>query len=450
MSLELQNSVVIITGSDPDRFGTGFVILKDQSTTYLLTCMHVIKEVGGEDGLKADGYTASLVVSDAEEGVDLAVLSVDTILGVSPLRLSATAEKGGAIITTGFYAYGKQHLIQDLQGVLAVRSKVHSLGLMTRCTCWHLEIKGDNHLQPGFSGAPVIDEKSNEVIAIVNQRKGEGQKGLAISVEALLKLWPELPEALRSSLQISPKVFFPNIESGPLMNFEEELGAFRRIASGEDLQTRLISVHGPSGMGKSRLLGEYQRVARTNHLQLVLFDLKQRFDIEDCLEKIIDAIRGYYFAKYDEFISIGRPEPLTREKEREWYRILTRKFFNDLNGFREAPRLAVFFDHYEKADDYFRDWLNHVFLQRVFSYTLLIVVIGGQEEIETDPSWAGQHRFHLNGLSVDSYHRYVAECQVEIAPHEIEFAHRLSNGRPNDFVKFVQSKMLITRGEHDR
>ena len=74
MSAKLQDSVVIVTGSETRQFGTGFVIHKEGGTTYLLTCKHVVDDVGGNEKLNVDDYTAMLLASD--DVFDIAVLQV--------------------------------------------------------------------------------------------------------------------------------------------------------------------------------------------------------------------------------------------------------------------------------------------------------------------------------------------------------------------------------------
>ena len=48
---ELQRSVVLISSSDRknNRFGTGFVVRQYSGSAYLLTCAHVVDDVGGSD-----------------------------------------------------------------------------------------------------------------------------------------------------------------------------------------------------------------------------------------------------------------------------------------------------------------------------------------------------------------------------------------------------------------
>jgi hypothetical protein len=54
MSADLQTSIILITSSEPTNgsFGTGFIIHKDEQAVYLLTCAHVVEDLGGPDNVQ--------------------------------------------------------------------------------------------------------------------------------------------------------------------------------------------------------------------------------------------------------------------------------------------------------------------------------------------------------------------------------------------------------------
>jgi chaperonin GroEL len=197
MSDSWQASVVLITSSDPSEshFGTGFVIDKDEQTTCLLTCTHVVRDVGGPEKIEIAGTQARVIASNPEEGADLAVLCVERPLEIPPLPLYATSEKGKRFSTAGFQLDGKRFVIRELQGKLGEQVGVQMRGQADRLWAWDLEITDEYLLQPGYSGSPVVDEYGN-VIGVVNTRRGEGKTGVAISIEALRKVWPEMPRDL--------------------------------------------------------------------------------------------------------------------------------------------------------------------------------------------------------------------------------------------------------------
>jgi hypothetical protein len=67
---------------------------------------------------------------------------------------------------------------------------------------WDLKIEGEHRLQPGYSGSPVVAQTSGKVLGVAIQRLGEGETGLAISIEALEKIWQGMPsQLLRPSVE---------------------------------------------------------------------------------------------------------------------------------------------------------------------------------------------------------------------------------------------------------
>lgn len=81
MDKSWEDSVVLIVSSDPGEqsFGTGFVIYKDQQATYLLTCAHVVREVGGPGKIQINASQAKVIASSPEEEADLAILSLERL-----------------------------------------------------------------------------------------------------------------------------------------------------------------------------------------------------------------------------------------------------------------------------------------------------------------------------------------------------------------------------------
>lgn len=227
--------------------------------------------------------------------------------------------------------------------------------------------------------------------------------------------------------------------SDPLMNFEEELAVFEKIATEEDTETRLILIHGPGGTGKTRLLEEYNRIAQNNNLNVLSIPLNSQSTIEKCLYEIVCCFGIGHFPSWNEFRKSGRPEPLTRTKEVEWLENLTVEFFTDLNNYPQAPRLVIFFDQYEKADRDFTEWLIRSFLPGLFSQPL-IVVVAGRDEVEQKPSWHGQHHFSLKGVEVEWYQRYAETFSISIDLNLLNELHKFVNGRPKEFVEYIKAQ----------
>lgn len=201
MNLEIKDAIILITSRDSTykNFGTGFVIHRDKQVTYVLTCAHVVRDVGGQDNIIADGIPAKVIALGENDGFDLAVLEVEGLSKKQQLTLRASGEKGKKFSVAGHYLQGKNILIRQIFGQLGYQVGLVSTKRNSRTNAWDLEINGKYRLQPGYSGAPVVDEASGNVLGVAIQRLGDGEAGLAISIEALTKIWQEMPSQLISS-----------------------------------------------------------------------------------------------------------------------------------------------------------------------------------------------------------------------------------------------------------
>lgn len=203
MSANLQDSVVLVTSNNPkiNRFGTAFVIHRGEQSTYLLTCAHVVEDVGGPAAIDIGGLAAQVVASGAPDQLDLAVLQVDNLPDKPALRLRPSGQKDSAVTTAGFQIFGRHYLVRALQGKLGEAVELAVRGQPRRIQAWDLKIEDDYQLQPGYSGSPVVDQGSGLVLGIVSHRQGQGERGLAISVEAVGQIWPDMPANLLSESQ---------------------------------------------------------------------------------------------------------------------------------------------------------------------------------------------------------------------------------------------------------
>jgi hypothetical protein len=329
-------------------------------------------------------------------------------------------------------------LVRPLEGRLGKQVLVMARGEGSGGEAWDLRIDDDYPLRRGYSGSPVLDERGQKVLAIVSHKIDEGKKGIAISVRALQLIWSKLPENIFGS--DSDRWMHPAPYQAKLrMNLEQEIACFEEIATRQDTRTRLILLEGPTGMGKTFLLGEYERIATRHRIQVLRFPLGQQISIEECLSQVVFRVDPSRFARYDEILTQGRPYPLTKEGEEEWHRTLTHRFLMDLAQFTDQSSLAIFFDQLEKADRSFRVWLSRVLLPRVFTVRALLIVVSGQEPIHPKPIDSPHKSFFLNGVTVDSFQGYAMERRVSLGTKEIASFHRILRGEPKRFVEYVDS-----------
>src|SRR5712664_564930 len=115
-------AVVLISSQNPGNrcFGTGFAVGEQAGEMLLITCAHVIEEIGGPGRILADGQEATLVASGGTDSgdIDLAVLRTPREPGTPVLRLYSSARTGDPFSIDGFQRYGNRLLLRKLHGVL--------------------------------------------------------------------------------------------------------------------------------------------------------------------------------------------------------------------------------------------------------------------------------------------------------------------------------------------
>ena len=191
------DACILITSKNPNnrRFGTGFIVCHSEQKSYLVTCAHVISDVGGEELIEADGQPARIVGIGSDDGLDLAVIEVDELLGKPVIKLKVLGLAGSPFLTVGFRAFGRHFSIAPLFGIVATAVALESRKYSDRIKAWNLEIRDGEHLHDGYSGSPVIDDDSF-CLGVITYKQGDGQVGLAISIEELEKIWHTMPADL--------------------------------------------------------------------------------------------------------------------------------------------------------------------------------------------------------------------------------------------------------------
>ncbi len=448
---DLTNAIVKITSSAEknDHFGTGFVIYRDERGDYLLTCQHVINDVGGET-IVADGSAARLIASGSAADFDLAIVRVEPPLSSrQPLKLRLAQTPCDQFITQGHYhlttsAGATIRLSDRVSGQLDAASRTELRDAEGRSVpAWWLELPPDakHLLQPGYSGAPVIETASGAVVGIVSIRFDNGGRGLAISTQAMKLIWPNHPADLFDAPQRLQW-------SEPIINLDAERAAFTRIVNGEDPQTRLILVHGESGMGKSHLVKMYEQIAEAYHRQTILVDLKEQVAVDTCLSQIVRALGGVKAFPQFNTIKMELTKAANASAEDKW-ELLTDHFFAELEQCQAAQIILVFDAHdREKPEESFKQWLAKILLPQLAQQTKLVVVVAGQEAV-APPKELKQchHNFPLCGVSVEKFEQYVKACQselpneqVELIIAQIQLIHELLHGKPSEFAYFVRSR----------
>ncbi|NEP84717.1 MAG: SUMF1/EgtB/PvdO family nonheme iron enzyme, partial [Okeania sp. SIO3B3] len=197
----LEESIVLVTSASDNSFkadviGTGFAFYQEDNYTYLLTCAHVVEDVGGEENVLVNNIPAEVLAIGDVKGFDLAVLGVEK-LNVPLFQLISLSEaKNRKFRTAGHYLYGeeKKILLETVDGTLGKKRFARQND--ERVAVWNLLINEGDRLRKGYSGAPVVDLKTGGILGVATNMEKNGGEGLAISVEALKKIWPQMPPAI--------------------------------------------------------------------------------------------------------------------------------------------------------------------------------------------------------------------------------------------------------------
>lgn len=247
------NSIVRLASTDNanTRFGTGFVIHRDATSTYVMTCAHVITAVGGPGQLTVDGQRAQVIASGEDVDIDLAIARVDVPLHREPVILQASGVRGTAIRTAGFqHVVGREYVIRQISGELGRQVGLESRSRNARVDAWDITVD-DFALRPGQSGSPIIDERSGAVVGILRIGHGEGERGLAVSVKAVHELWPNLSSLFLA--QASRERRYVDWGSAPdvgnLFGRQTELTTLRSWIVND--RCRVVTIVGLRGIGKT-------------------------------------------------------------------------------------------------------------------------------------------------------------------------------------------------------
>lgn len=125
----LEESIVLITSASDnsrkaDVIGTGFAFYQEDNYTYLLTCAHVVEDVGGEENVLVNNIPAEVLATGDITGFDLAVLRVENLNNIPLLQLISLSEaENRKFRIVGHYLYGeeKKIMLETVDGTLGKR-----------------------------------------------------------------------------------------------------------------------------------------------------------------------------------------------------------------------------------------------------------------------------------------------------------------------------------------
>ena len=270
MSPVLTNSVVLITSSNPgnDRFGTGFITRRTGDFAYVVTCAHVVQDVG-VDTICVNSTSSIVVVTGDDLGLDLAVIKVEGLrndIG-KVFSIGDSTPTGKEFVTEGFQIFdpkARTHRKRALYGTFVEPFEVTAQAPSNPIKAWELKF-ADGNVQPGYSGSPIVDTQTEKVVGVVSHRLREGI-GAAISIEELNRIWQpierqQLREALlKLGYRPQARLFRQSIEKKPI-------GAYLIHGPTENygqqwLVNRLLQQYVPTSMTGKKFRISLNRVGR--------------------------------------------------------------------------------------------------------------------------------------------------------------------------------------------
>ncbi len=196
-------AIVLIESQQPGNtaIGTGFVIGHAGESSYILTCAHVVRDMGGPEQIKAATFPAELIVIGEDSGLDLAVLRVTQLKGRPPRSLRTGGSPGQAVTIEGHSKYIQYRPLETLNGRIIRSFMLSDTRQEHYVPAWYITIDDREKLLGGYSGSPVCDTITGAVIGVMITSDGERQ-GRAISIDALPHIWPEMPLELLSAVPL--------------------------------------------------------------------------------------------------------------------------------------------------------------------------------------------------------------------------------------------------------
>jgi Trypsin-like peptidase domain/SIR2-like domain len=231
--MPIEDAVVLLTSTEPDKnknFGSAFIIARDDSYSYLLTCAHVVEQINGteipaaENKLKILGSKQSveIVEQGSSKEIDIALLKIADLFDKPLFDKFMLGQKQSDIQVTGYSLFDSKdgrRTWRTLKGKLSNRVKITSNN--QEYPFLDVLIQDDDFckLECGYSGSPLYNS-AGQVLGVVSHKR-TGEMGHAFCISNLKTLYPEIETILP--------------------NFKQLTATFRKTPSLSDIRTRMMS-----------------------------------------------------------------------------------------------------------------------------------------------------------------------------------------------------------------
>ncbi len=417
--------------------GTGFLI----GPGYVVTALHVVGTPEGrpsgkiklffnldaeyEDGSPVFETLATIVDGLWDHGHDFAVLQcTDPPPRSKPLPHTARCQQYQKFMSPGFALENPKGFTGN--GQISSENEPGNtagpvIGLLFDFGC--------GILMRGHSGAPVVVD--GRVVGLLRtayldrQEKTLGGLVQATSIHHVLQCCQEHSPTL---LRYRPDITWPapNPHKAPVVaDRKQEFQDFERMITGQSKQ-RVLLLQGTSGTGKSIVVEEFDRYARSLGIVVAAADLKGAPTTEQIFTSLLVSSGGDVFRRAESEQGARRLFTLAEELET-----------------LERPILLVF-DNWQQSPDDLRKWMKNVVFPRLDTMPHISVLITGHEVPEPgSASWkefAVIHQLESIPSTEDWYEYYQRkDPTIPITKDNIESLLLTNEGVPPSVISALLS-----------
>ncbi|MBP5975657.1 AAA-like domain-containing protein [Brasilonema sp. CT11] len=285
----IKTCTVAISTPEGEIRGTGFFI---SSEGYLLTCAHVVEDVGGWDQVRVNGEAVELIYLGDRTSDDFAVLRLSSYQGAS-IPLSLDFQPMDRFLSIG---YGRPDFPQgaSIDGTITDINRHSEFGNLSML---RLRVEANSQqVQGGYSGSPVFNAANQRVIGIIAAYDNT-EGALAVPLVTVQERWSDLEKWLNPSYSDED---FPFFDSTFYSNCYRELNK----------QGALIRVKAPLQWGKTYLIKNILDYATKQGYKAVRVDFQEpETTIFDSLENFLQ----WFCIKIAEELNLSDSLPESRQ-----------------------------------------------------------------------------------------------------------------------------------------
>lgn len=238
----------------PKKFGTGFLI--DEKT--IITCAHNIENKNRQPAeleniklLKGGELLKIKKVSQYYPSPypDLVIIEIAPLDLNIEVRLNEDLESGDNLIGHGFssdYSFGGENFQVSFWGY--GYDKAFTL----------LNLKSDQ-IKEGFSGAPLLNTRTNSICGIVKRTKGWDYGGRAIPIDKLLEILNQKLVLSNDKISNNYTPLSSKLHYLPKICFNYQHRAEETLIASYLKTNKVVLLHGLGGIGKTQLAVNYAK-----------------------------------------------------------------------------------------------------------------------------------------------------------------------------------------------